>query len=264
MKKYLLILLALFALVLSACSLDRKSQKGEEVRGNTVEENKDMGAPVQPEALGSDRDEHGCIASAGYSWCEAKGKCLRVWEEKCESDVVPSTSTLFTNKSISSNKLGVKVSYYSNPENESDAKEDGNRLYFFMDNSVNRSDYKTGQYLEVFDKDEETSFSEAINNRFLSGVSRDKCFVNVVEDKEDYQKAIIDYPDTPCEDGGPSWACNTCPFGYSKTNGISYFLYFKNHPEKFFYVSIGQYSLAAGSQEYQAAGEWFNNIEFIK
>ncbi|MDD5072056.1 MAG: hypothetical protein PHQ42_04985, partial [Patescibacteria group bacterium] len=36
--------------------------------------------------LGGDRDEHGCIGSAGYSWCEAKQKCLRMWEEKCETD----------------------------------------------------------------------------------------------------------------------------------------------------------------------------------
>ena len=33
--------------------------------------------------VGGDRDEHGCIGSAGYSWCEAKQKCLRVWEEPC-------------------------------------------------------------------------------------------------------------------------------------------------------------------------------------
>lgn len=32
---------------------------------------------------GSDRDAHGCIGSAGYTWCEAKAKCLRVWEEPC-------------------------------------------------------------------------------------------------------------------------------------------------------------------------------------
>ncbi len=39
---------------------------------------------VPPEQLlGGDRDEHGCIPSAGYSWCEAKQKCLRVWEESC-------------------------------------------------------------------------------------------------------------------------------------------------------------------------------------
>lgn len=33
--------------------------------------------------VGNDRDEHGCIASAGYSWCEPKAKCLRIWEEDC-------------------------------------------------------------------------------------------------------------------------------------------------------------------------------------
>jgi hypothetical protein len=33
--------------------------------------------------VGGDRDAHGCIGSAGYSWCAAKNKCLRVWEEKC-------------------------------------------------------------------------------------------------------------------------------------------------------------------------------------
>lgn len=43
---------------------------------------------VMPDAgggqlLGGDRDEHGCIGSAGYSWCPAKDKCLRPWEEEC-------------------------------------------------------------------------------------------------------------------------------------------------------------------------------------
>jgi hypothetical protein len=33
---------------------------------------------------GSDRDSHGCIGSAGYTWCDAKQKCLRSWEEPCQ------------------------------------------------------------------------------------------------------------------------------------------------------------------------------------
>ncbi len=33
--------------------------------------------------IGGDRDEHGCIGSAGYVWCEVKQKCLRPWEEPC-------------------------------------------------------------------------------------------------------------------------------------------------------------------------------------
>ena len=42
--------------------------------------------PVQivcEEIVGGDEDEYGCIGSAGYTWCESKQKCLRVWEEDC-------------------------------------------------------------------------------------------------------------------------------------------------------------------------------------
>lgn len=43
------------------------------------------GCVEQQQLVGNDRDEHGCIGSAGYSWCEEKQKCLRVWEENCTS-----------------------------------------------------------------------------------------------------------------------------------------------------------------------------------
>ncbi|MBN2101254.1 MAG: hypothetical protein JW716_00085 [Candidatus Aenigmarchaeota archaeon] len=33
--------------------------------------------------IGGDKDEHGCLIAAGYSWCESKQKCLRTWEEEC-------------------------------------------------------------------------------------------------------------------------------------------------------------------------------------
>ncbi len=39
---------------------------------------------VESEVLvGGDVDQHGCLGSAGYSWCEAKEKCLRGFEEFC-------------------------------------------------------------------------------------------------------------------------------------------------------------------------------------
>jgi hypothetical protein len=46
--------------------------------------------------VGNDRDAHGCIGSAGYSWCETKKKCLRPWEEVCTSTPVKATSTLIS------------------------------------------------------------------------------------------------------------------------------------------------------------------------
>jgi len=42
-------------------------------------------APIpEEELIGGQRDEGGCLIGAGYSWCEAKAKCLRPWEEPCE------------------------------------------------------------------------------------------------------------------------------------------------------------------------------------
>ena len=33
--------------------------------------------------IGGQKDEYGCLIAAGYTWCESKQKCLRVWEESC-------------------------------------------------------------------------------------------------------------------------------------------------------------------------------------
>ncbi len=46
--------------------------------------------PQEP-IIGGDKDEHGCIGSAGYVWCEAKEKCLREWKEPCVEQTTPDT-----------------------------------------------------------------------------------------------------------------------------------------------------------------------------
>lgn len=45
------------------------------------------GPKPAPAPIGGDSDTHGCKGSAGYSWCEAKQKCLRSWEEECVAGV---------------------------------------------------------------------------------------------------------------------------------------------------------------------------------
>ncbi|NKF50654.1 serine protease [Shewanella sp. WXL01] len=38
-------------------------------------------AQTEPKNMpGSDRGEHGCIGSAGYTWCAATNQCERPWE----------------------------------------------------------------------------------------------------------------------------------------------------------------------------------------
>ena len=56
MKKIIVFCFALF--VLSACGKEK--------------------APV---LIGGDRNEHACIASAGYTWSQTRQACVRVWEE---------------------------------------------------------------------------------------------------------------------------------------------------------------------------------------
>ncbi len=44
--------------------------------------------------VGGDKDEHGCIGSAGYTWCEPKQKCLREFEEPCSGTPVETTAVM--------------------------------------------------------------------------------------------------------------------------------------------------------------------------
>jgi hypothetical protein len=46
--------------------------------GQTVFKHPDI--EQKSEVVGGDRDEHGCMGSAGYQWCEKLGKCVRPWE----------------------------------------------------------------------------------------------------------------------------------------------------------------------------------------
>jgi hypothetical protein len=53
--------------------------------------------------VGGDRDAHGCIGSAGYSWCETKQKCLRAWEESCADTNSNTNSAVNANSIINTN-----------------------------------------------------------------------------------------------------------------------------------------------------------------
>lgn len=62
--------------------------------------------------VGNDKDKHGCIGSAGYTWCEIKQKCLKTWEEKCEeeNDENDIKKTLLIKQGWNENKVDITVS----------------------------------------------------------------------------------------------------------------------------------------------------------
>ena len=65
------------------------------------------GKSATPPAMpGSDRDEHGCIGSAGYVWCNITQQCVRPWEFNCTKPTTPA-------ENISGEKEGAPETNYS-------------------------------------------------------------------------------------------------------------------------------------------------------
>jgi hypothetical protein len=57
---------------------------------------KKLDSKKSPDLIGGQKDIHGCLIAAGYSWCELKEKCLRTWEEPCEVQPTPAISNNIT------------------------------------------------------------------------------------------------------------------------------------------------------------------------
>ena len=47
----------------------------------------------QSPIVGGDRDEHGCIGSAGYVWCEVQQDCIRLFEKGIRTEAIDGSGT---------------------------------------------------------------------------------------------------------------------------------------------------------------------------
>ena len=47
---------------------------------------------------GGDIDNHNCITSAGYTWCESSNDCIRQWETPCEDNFIDCNDCLTKQK----------------------------------------------------------------------------------------------------------------------------------------------------------------------
>jgi hypothetical protein len=80
MNKKIIVLSVVLVIFLVGCGYDNpKEQMSPQVEQKTPVKQKNDG--VEEKMVGNDRDEHGCIGSAGYVWSEEKNKCVRPWEE---------------------------------------------------------------------------------------------------------------------------------------------------------------------------------------
>lgn len=89
-KKILAVVGVLVAILMIGYAFTRLGQKSNEITPTPtgslpVVTATSEATPNLSPLVGGDKDEYGCIGSAGYSWCEAKKKCIRVFEEDCLS-----------------------------------------------------------------------------------------------------------------------------------------------------------------------------------
>ncbi len=111
-----------------------------------------------------DKDEHGCIWSAGYSWSETKKECIRSWEEKKlskndESFYNSIKNRLGNNYQVAVNKTTIK--YIKKLYKYSDIKKEriNNKL-------INLLDINISKLLLQYPQD--IALPENINNIYLT------------------------------------------------------------------------------------------------
>ena len=83
---------------------------------------------IQTPIVGGGKDSHGCSTDGGYSWCDAKQKCLRPWEEACDilSDAYPLFSNLkWSNEAPKTNQnlAGYEITASGQIQNNTDARD---------------------------------------------------------------------------------------------------------------------------------------------
>ena len=159
-----------------------------------------------------------------------------------------------------SESLGVSFWYANKTPADASAtiliSESGSKVYVYPSSGNPQS----GQSIERFDKSTTDSLSQAITKRFLSGIPQADCFVkiNPVKPKPTVTKATIGYP-IPADADQPNFTYGEkCPAGYRESNGMAYFFEDSTYPDRFYFVSIGQYGIP--SQNSKPDSMWQDSI----
>jgi hypothetical protein len=83
LNKILIVVIVVLVLSIVVTRLNALKQ----VKEQSSSEDKSIATTQEkPPLVGGDKDEHGCLASAGFSWCEVKQQCQRMWETLCITD----------------------------------------------------------------------------------------------------------------------------------------------------------------------------------
>jgi hypothetical protein len=146
--------------------------------------------------VGNDKDAHGCIGSAGYSWCEAKNKCLRTWEEKCGS--------ASTTEAITPNPFAI----------DGQANDKGVALTWDFGTTTNSATYRVLKSVDPNPTYPSSDYRYIINNQT-------KSYVWPILDGKDYYYRVCLYLNGKCQSYTDSLKILSPTLGASKDSATS-------------------------------------------
>jgi|GEM_PF-2548147 len=159
---------------------------------------------------------------------------------------------------FNSEKLGIQFNYSKEINGTKIvAHESGNKVFISSDNS----DIYNGQSVEVFEKPANRAIEDTIKEKFLVGKDPLKCFVQPIYNPDEVDSTVgklsISFPRITNEEPENIFIkTEYCSLDYAETNGVRYFQYDTQHPTKYLFFNIGQYSIGSNGDK-----SWQDTIE---
>ena len=177
---------------------------------------------------------------------------LFLTESPTISQVTDSKGEIFT-----SAKMGIRFRFsreQAGGDEQINISEEGNKIYVYPTSlSPNQ-----GQFIEQFSKSPEQSLENAIRTQLLTNKDPNRCLIST-QNTGSIVRAEITFPSSNRESMDTFFAdSDYCSKDYAQTNGLRYFMYNPSHPEKYFFISIGQYPITADKDT-----PWQETIEVI-
>jgi putative hemolysin len=174
----------------------------------------------------------------------------------------PATAPAAGAVTYTSAALGLSFSYLPIQNGQAvKVLEQGDKIYVYPANM----EPAAGQWVQVLRKPAGESLVDAITRVFMPGHPAENCQVVPLAhptggagQASDFEYAGIVVPPVPGESLEamlPRW--RTCPQPYTVVGGIGYFESDPRHPDRFLFLSIGQYGIMAGDDQ-----PWQNTIRF--
>jgi hypothetical protein len=100
--------------------------------------------------IGGETDEHGCMVGAGYSWCEEKQECLRMWENWCADEINTAVKNFENDLDIIFEKENLeKMTWHT----EEETLELVGKKYYLKDAQPDNYDILQNYFTENFEED---------------------------------------------------------------------------------------------------------------